>query len=138
MLRDPPDSRLAVSLRARGLVNGRGRLGLRGARLRARNFEVQCEHGHTGGSWGKRRLPKQRGLLRTSRRRVEQGAQKQNGPSHDHAGGAVRDTSVALLGQPSHAREPATKNDLAEGAGKEEDRRAMHGFHNTRFAHDVK
>ena len=38
--------------------------------------------------------------------RAAEGAMKQNGPSHDDAGGAVRDASIALLGESSQARKP--------------------------------
>ena len=56
---------------------------------------------------------------------------KRNGPSHDDAGGAVGDTTVALLGGSSQTRKPATSNALAEGTGKEEERGARHGTHYT-------
>ena len=56
---------------------------------------------------------------------------KQNGPSHDDAGGAVRDASIALLGESSQARKPATNNLLAEGVGKKEERGARHEAHYT-------
>src|SRR4051812_10005710 len=45
---------------------------------------------------------------------------------------------VALPGRSSHARKPATSNALAEGTGKEEERRARHEGHYTPRGGSVK
>ncbi|CAN5833585.1 hypothetical protein BH11GEM1_BH11GEM1_06330 [soil metagenome] len=47
-------------------------------------------------------------------------------PPTQCAGGAVRDASAALLGRPSQAQKLPANN--AESVGKEEGRRALHGF----------